>query len=81
MGATEPLRYALDLERIRQLPHRALLLMGTLLVLGVVAVMVMAWRSPDLDVKCDESRKLELAEQGRDYSCVLQIPDHPRRGH
>jgi hypothetical protein len=55
--------------------------MGTLLVLGVVAVMVMAWRSPDLDVRCDESRKLELAEQGRDYSCVLQIPDHPRRGH
>jgi hypothetical protein len=66
---------------IRQLPHKALLLAGTALFLGVVGVMVLAWRSPDLDVRCDESRKRELAEQGREYSCVLQIPDHPHPGH
>ena len=43
--------------------------------------MAWAWRSPDVDVRCDESRKRERTEQGRGYSCVLQIPDHGRRGH
>jgi hypothetical protein len=64
-----------------QVPHRVLLLAGTLLVFGVVAVMVLAWRSPDLDLRCDESKRIELEDSGRDYSCVLQIPEHNRRGH
>ena len=64
-----------------QLRHRVLVLAGALLVLVVAAVMVWAWRSPDVEVRCDESTKRELAEQGRDYSCVLPIPDHPRPEH
>jgi hypothetical protein len=54
---------------------------GTLLILGFLVVVVSAWRSPDLDLRCDESKKIELAEKGREYSCVLRIPKHNRRGH
>jgi hypothetical protein len=72
---------ALGLRRLARLPHRLLLVAGTLLIVACVVVVVAAWRSPDLDVRCDESKKAERADQGRDYSCVLPIPEHPRPGH
>jgi hypothetical protein len=65
--------------RPRQLPHKALLLVGAVLILGIVSATVLVWRSPDLDLRCDESRKREVAEQGREYSCVLQIRITPTR--
>jgi hypothetical protein len=58
-----------------------LLLAGTVVVVVSVALMVFVWLAPDRDLRCDESRKLELAEQGREYSCVLRVPEHPRPGH
>ena len=54
---------------------------GTVFVVAYVALLVFVWVSPDRDLRCDESRKLELAAEGRDYSCVLRVPDHPRLGH
>jgi hypothetical protein len=59
----------------------ALLVAGALVVLAVIAVTVSVLISPDRDLRCDESRKVELTEQGREYSCVLRIPEHPRPGH
>jgi len=76
-----PASYDLGLRRILRLPHLALLLAGALLILGVAVVMVSVWRSPDLDLRCDESKKIQRADQGREYSCVLQIPGHNRQGH
>jgi hypothetical protein len=58
-----------------------LLVAGTLLVVACVVVVVAAWRSPDLDLRCDESKKTERAKQGREYSCVLRIPEHNRPDH
>lgn len=64
-----------------RLRHLVLLLTGTVFVVAYVALLVFVWVSPDRDLRCDESRKLELADEGRDYSCVLRVPDHPRLGH
>ena len=71
--------YALDLRTIR-LRHLALLLAGTVVVVASVALMTFVWLSPDRDLRCDKSRKAELAERGKEYTCLLRIPGHDR-GH
>ena len=71
--------YALDLRTIR-LRHLTLLLAGTVVVVASVALLTFVWLSPDRDLRCDKSRKAELAEQGKEYSCLIRIPGHDR-GH
>jgi hypothetical protein len=53
---------------------------GAVAILAFAGLLVSVWRSPDQDLRCDKAKRLERAEQGRKYSCLIQIPGHDR-GH
>ena len=70
-----------DVLRSIRRPRFALFTAAILLITVVVAFGLARWaRSSERDVRCDKTRRADLKAQGKDYSCLIQIPGHDR-GH